>query len=284
MQSLVKLYSFSSTIIAALIDLSDEELCKSQMKAALAIGDKERVFMKHTQLKDIFFNAFGDNFRWEQFKLLKNVNDYAKAKLFGKDKLKATFLVWTKEPIPTSLTVIEPIIVDEKEYSFTKDCIRVFKNILGWCGEKQNAYPAVLVQDIITKGITYPQLRNEIFCQLLRQLTNNPNEESKRKIWQLMHILLKCFVPSEFENHLEMYIRKAGDQYWYIIDTLHETSFKGGITTSPTPEDILQEANKNYGPKQNNKDKSYGLKTTKTTVTTAPNLRNRQLPKVPQNQ
>jgi len=279
----VNLNTENTQLLNSFIQLSEEELCKSQMKAALTNGDQERRFLKHTQLKDIFFNSFGENIRWDQFKLLKTANDFAKAKLIGKDKLRTTFLTWTKEPIPTSLTQIEPIIVEDKEYSFSKDCTRIFKNILGWCGEKQNAYPAVLVQDIITKGVQHPQVRNEIYCQLLKQLNNNPTDESKRKIWQLMNILLKCFLPIEFENYLEMYIRKAGDQYWYIINTMHETAFRGPTTAVPSPDDILQEANKNYGPKQV-KDKTYNLKTTKTTVERAPNLRNRALPKTPQNQ
>jgi len=140
----------------------------------------------------------------------------------------------------------------------------------------------VLVQDIITKGLAHVQIRNEIYCQILKQLTSNPNEESKRKLWQLMNILLKFFVPVEFENHLEMYIRKVGgDQYWYITEALHQTAFKGGITIAPTPEDILQEAAKTYGPRQEVKDKKYGLKTNKTTIERAPNLRNRALPQVP---
>jgi len=278
----VNLNTDQTNSLKTLIDLSEELLCKEQMKAAVGIGDKDRVFLKHTQLKDIFFAAFGDSFKWEQFKLLKTPVDYSKAKLFGKDKLKLSFLVWTKESIPTSLTVIEPIMVDDKEYSFTKDCTKIFKNILGWCGEKQNAYPAVLVQDIITKGLAHVQIRNEIYCQILKQLTSNPNEESKRKLWQLMNILLKFFVPVEFENHLEMYIRKiGGDQYWYITEALHQTAFKGGITIAPTPEDILQEAAKTYGPRQEVKDKKYGLKTNKTTIERAPNLRNRALPQVP---
>eukprot|EP01130_Rhizamoeba_saxonica_P016223 TRINITY_DN745_c0_g1_i1.p1 TRINITY_DN745_c0_g1~~TRINITY_DN745_c0_g1_i1.p1 ORF type:complete len:1528 (+),score=443.15 TRINITY_DN745_c0_g1_i1:69-4652(+) len=247
-----------------IVNLGEEELTKTQMKAALTLGDHARVILKTVQLKELFFASFGGNFRWERFRGFKTPDEYAKAKMFGKDKLKQSFLVWTKDPIPTSLTHIEDKMAQ-------KEAPKVFKELLGWCGEKSNAYPAALVNSILTKGITHPELRNEIFCQIIKQMKNNPSEDSKNKLWQLMYVAVKCFVPTEeFENYLEMYIKNAGDKYWYLIQTLHETSFRGPLTVAPSADEIRNEVAKVHGPKPNDEDLITQLQNAQTSVSNAP--------------
>ncbi|XP_062566068.1 myosin-VIIa-like [Saccostrea cucullata] len=53
------------------------------------------------------------------------------------------------------------------------------------------------VQYVCALGIYKPELRDEIFCQVCKQLTNNPSRNSTVRGWVLLHLLAGCFTPTE---------------------------------------------------------------------------------------
>ena len=62
--------------------------------------------------------------------------------------------------------------------------------------------------EIIKKGHSQIEFRNEIYCQLIKQLTNNNKTQSVNRGWNLLNICLYVFPPSrELENYLEVFIR-----------------------------------------------------------------------------
>ena len=62
--------------------------------------------------------------------------------------------------------------------------------------------------------------RDEIFCQVCKQLTNNPSRNSSVRGWVLLHLLAGCFTPTE---KVRFYIFET---YMYIGLT-SIISFKG---------------------------------------------------------
>jgi hypothetical protein len=216
-----------------LLALNEEELTKKQLKAALALNDRPRVIQLNILLKEIFFRQFGNSFKISECKAIKTPQEYARGKIFGKDKAKMEMMNWQKHSIHASLTKIDPLLEKDKE------ACRIFKNLLGYMGDKNIQYPQMLAREIIEKGILQPEIRDEIFIQVIKQLTNNPSPESCRKGWQLMELALKHFPPSSaFENFLEIYFRQLGEPKKQYRTYLHETVFSGAKTSPPSAEKI----------------------------------------------
>ncbi|KAL6056612.1 myosin-5 isoform X3, variant 2 [Balamuthia mandrillaris] len=220
--------------IRELLCLDEQKFIQKQLQTANRLGDKERAIRLTIALKETFFSQFGRMFVFEEFDLLRDREDFSKAKLFGRDELKLNMLKWTKKPIPTSLTRLnEP---------FKKQATRLFKNILGWMGDKPLPYPNSLAQDLLDQGLATPEIRNEVYCQLIKQLSDNPNSQSEKKGLQLMTFCLQTFPPTEeFLNYLEMWLtskdRNNTEKY---VDMLHDTQYGPAKHQAPKVEDLLQ--------------------------------------------
>jgi hypothetical protein len=88
--------------------------------------------------------------------------------------------------------------------------LEVHEDLLGYMGDKVMTFPAMLARDVLKKGLEFEQLRDEIFLQIIKQLTKNSNEKSVRKGWELMCLCVGTFLPSKtFQNYLWHYLLKA---------------------------------------------------------------------------
>lgn len=76
---------------------------------------------------------------------------------------------------------------------------QIFRAILMYMGDLPKTEPIsdVLLanEDIIEPAVRNKYLREEIFCQIVKQLTDNPNELSENKGWQLLWLLTGCVAP-----------------------------------------------------------------------------------------
>ena len=137
---------------------------------------------------------------------------------------------WTSNVMPRSLT--------ELSRETNRIALHIFKELLGYMGDKQmytsyttcflsifcfhflcmnysiwttyhisRPFPAILAQDILRKGFDFSGLRDEIYLQIIKQITDNPRIESAAKGWQMMCMCLITFPPSvDFENYLLHFI------------------------------------------------------------------------------
>lgn len=87
---------------------------------------------------------------------------------------------------------------------------------------------------IIGHGILRPELRDEIYCQILKQLTNNPSKSSHARGWILLSLCLSCFPPTDrFINYMKAFIQVGPPGFAPYCDGKLTRTYKNGARTQP---------------------------------------------------
>lgn len=116
-----------------------------------------------------------------------------------KDPLpKNEMLVFTKNTsLPTSMIHMHLPENVNLSCSIFKDICRYMR------GDIKEDQVNLIIQSIIAYGIDRTELRDEIFCQIIRQVTENPSEEATLRGWHFLTLATIAFPPTKNFNKVK---------------------------------------------------------------------------------
>jgi len=106
---------------------------------------------------------------------------------------KNKLMSWTNEPAALSLCMMN-------ESELVESAVMINRIILGYMQDRvthkpQSEFLNLLLLEILHGG---DRIRDEMFCQIIRQLHNNPDPRSEERGWHLLIICLACVPPSKY--------------------------------------------------------------------------------------
>jgi len=207
-------------------------------------GSFLRAMAIEIKLKDKFFDnpQFAQTFEFTNFPGLKDADDWAgESWALFKGNLQDTMMVFTDGKIHTSLNTLEG--PDAK--AMKKLACENLLNIQYFCSDKpapggSNAEEFGL--KILHFGFTTEPLRDEIYCQIVKQIRMNEGPYSVGQCWKLLNLCLYTFRPSvKIENYLTMFIRNhAGELRDSTLKNLQTTLYNRDslLPNAPTMNDM----------------------------------------------
>lgn len=132
--------------------------------------------------------------------------------MFSKQTTVTKILSWKDELIKRSLHTMS-------DKSLESEAVQCFKNIASFMGDRSSSKDDVgHAHKLLKNTVNSPEeLRDEVFCQLVKQTRNNPSPENTVRGWQLLAICAGTYPPSKT---LEKYLLSYCDEN--TRETLHD--------------------------------------------------------------
>jgi len=217
-----------------LYNTAEDKFRLLQLNAARQATDHQRIITTTIRLKELFFETAKDVYLFPRYPGLQAPSLWAETKFVSLDRraLATGMFKWTENVIHDPLTKMKDSVISEL-------AVTMFKNVMGYMGDKPYASPDMLAQELIRNCLNQPALVDEVYCQVMKQLSDNPNPESVRRGWSLMMLLLDSVPPNESVDNVEYFIRTKANPPTQFVKCLHQT-LHGGRRNAPPPLEEMQ--------------------------------------------
>eukprot|EP00808_Paulinella_micropora_P021135 g79262.t1 len=213
-----------------LINGTPDAFLEAQYNRAKERKEIDRAIRLAIKRKDLLIQSTGDQYIWTKYRMFKTAMDWSNSRMLGlgKHHQKSAeerakhFQTWQKNKIHSVL--MEYSSPDKNTIAnWKKQLKKGFEAIQKWMGQRDDKDPAGKLYQTLMDGRSTATIRNELYCYVLKQMTNNPEPASNSKGWEALAMMLNSFPPSnDFENCLEHYFRKNQQQaeQWKCIGLL----------------------------------------------------------------
>lgn len=144
--------------------------------------------------------------------------------------------------------IIKKALLKMSSKELEATAIQCFRNITGFMGDRSSGKEdAGHAEKLLKTCLHAPvELRDEVFCQIIKQTTNNPSAESVLKGWQLIGVVAGAFAPGDdFKPYLMSYCDAhredaggVGDFAKYAMGRIVKTASLGPRREVPTTMEI----------------------------------------------
>eukprot|EP00020_Sapocribrum_chincoteaguense_P009027 CAMPEP_0170743762 /NCGR_PEP_ID=MMETSP0437-20130122/7433_1 /TAXON_ID=0 /ORGANISM="Sexangularia sp." /LENGTH=672 /DNA_ID=CAMNT_0011082437 /DNA_START=29 /DNA_END=2044 /DNA_ORIENTATION=- len=125
--------------------------------------------------------------------------DTKKKGVFRREVPVEELLVWSSSPISGALTKL-------RTTALSRDAVNCNRKILQYMGDAGGGTITLrghgaknddaAASFVVQRGLATPELRDELYCQLCKQLNENPGESSLLRGWQLFTMAIESFPPT----------------------------------------------------------------------------------------
>ncbi|CAD7699890.1 unnamed protein product [Ostreobium quekettii] len=154
-------------------------------------------------------------------------------------------LMFSPDPIPTSLLKLSN--------DYASRAVKMFSGILKYmtrghefASEQQRIE---IIQKLLHQGLKRPELKDELYMQLVKQTRGNPTVEGRMRVWELFNIVASTMPPSKdfvgvVSEHIHSYTESAQedagvkDLAFKAWNALKRSAKAGARTTLPSVEEI----------------------------------------------
>eukprot|EP00457_Paulinella_chromatophora_P000379 gb/GEZN01000379.1/.p1 GENE.gb/GEZN01000379.1/~~gb/GEZN01000379.1/.p1 ORF type:complete len:1532 (+),score=209.09 gb/GEZN01000379.1/:513-4598(+) len=185
---------------------------------------------------EMFLEMYTGMYPLSDFKGLRRDREWAKSIRDANSKrlTMVSMCVWQMAPLPSSLFKLTSMYC--KTPGRARDCDRMavslFYNIQVYMRDRFHNLPAPLGYEVVKTGFQEPLLRDEIYMQLIKQTTNNPDPESNIFGWRLIFGCLTAFLPHKLMSNVLLAHVAANARKGYChpdalsFETVEDIAFK----------------------------------------------------------
>lgn len=196
-----------------LFEMEELEVKTIQLEKAVELADdylivERRIALIDERIKSTFFRS-----DWKIYPRLKDPKVWASS-LFLSGNRHHTFFQYTRHIIHESMSTLASAI-------FNKTAVKCFKSLLTVTGDRIAGPPLYEAFFLVNTALKVPQLHEELYLQVMKQLTNNPDPTSRTKGWNIFALFLRTFPPGNLEEFIHAFIRKNCDESQMLLRLMY---------------------------------------------------------------